>query len=100
MGWRRLIVGGQSRGARNVPQMLDTPGLADAVIAISPAAHGEGGSRLMSSQTDELRRIDRPPGFSGHGAGGDPHFAELYGPALLDLVEPAGSFRGLLRGKP
>jgi hypothetical protein len=139
IGWRRLIVGGQSRGAWNALQMLDTPALADAVVAISPAAHGEGGSPFMSSQTDELRRIiervpadsgsalafvqfagdpfigdaerrrdliervrprlsrlliiDRPVGFSGHGAGADPRFAELYGPALLDMAGPTGSFR-------
>ena len=49
MGWRRIIAGGQSRGAWNALQMLDTPGLADAVIAISPAAHGECGSPFMSS---------------------------------------------------
>ncbi len=39
-GWRQVIVGGQSRGAWNSLQMLDTPGLADAVIAISPANFG------------------------------------------------------------
>lgn len=37
-GWRLVIVGGQSRGAWNALQMLDTPGLADAVIAVSPAS--------------------------------------------------------------
>jgi hypothetical protein len=37
-GWRMLVVGGQSRGAWNSLQMLDTPGLADAVIAVSPAS--------------------------------------------------------------
>ncbi len=36
-GWRTVVVGGQSRGAWNSLQVLDTPGLADAVIAISPA---------------------------------------------------------------
>ena len=139
MGWRRVIVGGQSRGAWNALQMLDTPGLADVVVAISPAAQGECGGPFMSSQTDELRRIadgvatwtesvlafvqfagdryigdadrrrdlssnsrprlsgllmiDRPVGFSGHGAGADPRFAELYGPALLDLADWTGRFR-------
>ena len=37
--------------------------------------------------------IDRPVGFSGHGAGADPRFAELYGPALLDLADWTGRFR-------
>ena len=37
-GWRMLVVGGQSRGAWNSLQMLDTPGLADVVIAVSPAS--------------------------------------------------------------
>ena len=36
-GWRMVVVGGQSRGAWNSLQVLDTPGLADAVVAISPA---------------------------------------------------------------
>jgi hypothetical protein len=36
-GWRTVVVGGQSRGAWNSLQVLDTPGLADAVIAVSPA---------------------------------------------------------------
>jgi hypothetical protein len=139
MGWRRVIVGGQSRGAWNALQTLDMPGLADVVVAISPAAQGECGSPFMSSQTDELRRIvddvapltksalafvqfagdpyigdagrrrdlverlrprlsglltiDRPVGFRGHGAGADPRFAELYGPALLGVAERTGSFR-------
>src|SRR5208337_3231457 len=37
-GWRMLVVGGQSRGGWNSLQMLDTPGLADAVVAVSPAS--------------------------------------------------------------
>ncbi|MBV8588536.1 MAG: alpha/beta hydrolase, partial [Acetobacteraceae bacterium] len=139
IGWRRVIVGGQSRGAWNALQMMDTPGLADVIVAISPAAQGEGGSPFMSSQTDELRRIvdgvetasasrlgfvqfegdtyigdpdrrrelieqlrprlarlmviDRPVGFSGHFAGGQARFAEIYGPALLGLALPAGPLR-------
>ncbi len=39
-GWRKLVVGGQSRGAWNSLEMLSEPGLADAVIAISPANFG------------------------------------------------------------
>lgn len=39
-GWRKIVVGGQSRGAWSSLQILDTPGLADAVIAVSPALLG------------------------------------------------------------
>jgi hypothetical protein len=45
-GWRMMVVGGQSRGAWNSLQVLDTPGLADAVIAVSPA-------RFSSQTTQE-----------------------------------------------
>ena len=53
-GWRTLVVGGQSRGAWNSLQMLDTPGLADAVIAISPANLN---FTLRGSEAAELHRI-------------------------------------------
>lgn len=43
MGWRKIVVGGQSRGAWTSLEILNTPGLADAVIAVSPAWAGEGG---------------------------------------------------------
>ena len=36
-GWKLVVVGGQSRGAWNSLQILDSPGLADAVVAVSPA---------------------------------------------------------------
>ena len=53
-GWRMLVVGGQSRGAWNSLQMLDTPGLADAVIAVSPASFN---ATTMGSQAAELYLI-------------------------------------------
>lgn len=53
-GWRMLVVGGQSRGARNSLQMLDTPGLADAVIAVSPASLD---SNAIAVQAAEVYRI-------------------------------------------
>lgn len=56
-GYARLVVGGQSRGAWNALQVLDTPGLADAVIAIAPAAHGPRGSPAQAFALDDLRRI-------------------------------------------
>lgn len=57
LGYRSVVVGGESRGAWNGLQMLDTPGLADAVVAISAAAHGTGGSTGLSAQYDDLRAI-------------------------------------------
>jgi hypothetical protein len=53
-GWRMVIVGGQSRGAWNSLQMLDTPGLADAVIAVSPASLN---TQLRGQEGAELYRI-------------------------------------------
>jgi hypothetical protein len=53
-GWRMVIAGGQSRGAWNSLQMLDTPGLADAVIAISPANFSG-----QTTQETDLSRILR-----------------------------------------
>lgn len=41
-GYRRIVVGGQSRGGWNALMMLAEPGLADAVVAIAPARHGDG----------------------------------------------------------
>ncbi len=37
--------------------MLDTAGLADVVIAASPAAHGSGASTNLSAQDDDLRQL-------------------------------------------
>jgi dienelactone hydrolase len=51
-GWHTVIVGGQSRGAWNALQMLDTPGLADAVIAVSPASFVN-----QFAQESDLHRI-------------------------------------------
>lgn len=39
-GWHHIVVVGQSRGAYTAMQALDTPGLADVVIAGAPAAYG------------------------------------------------------------
>jgi hypothetical protein len=56
-GYERVVAGGQSRGAWNALQALDTPGLMDAVIAIAPAAHGPRGSPAQAWALDDLRRI-------------------------------------------
>ncbi|MBV8523409.1 MAG: hypothetical protein JOY71_15010, partial [Acetobacteraceae bacterium] len=57
LGWRVVVAGGESRGGWTSLQILNTPGLADAVIAISPAAHGSGGSLRLLAQTDDFRRM-------------------------------------------
>lgn len=57
MGYRRIVAGGESRGGWTSLQMLDAPGAADAVIAISPAAQGTAASALHLTQADDLRRI-------------------------------------------
>jgi len=49
-----LVVGGQSRGGWNSLQMLDTPGLADAVVAVSPASLN---SSMTTAQAAEIYRI-------------------------------------------
>ena len=41
-GWKHITVAGQSRGAYNALQVLDTPGLADVVIAGAAGAYGYG----------------------------------------------------------
>lgn len=56
-GYRKVIAAGQSRGGWTALQMLSQPGLADAVIALSPAAQGMAGSGNLFSQSDELRRL-------------------------------------------
>ncbi len=56
-GYRLVVAAGQSRGGWTSLQMLDTAGLADVVIATSPAAHGSGGSTNLSAQDDDLRRL-------------------------------------------
>jgi pimeloyl-ACP methyl ester carboxylesterase len=81
-GYHRIIVAGQSRGGWNALQMIDTPELADAVLAFSPAAQGTGASLEQLAQLDELRRIvDRAPAsklrlaviqFDGDWYSGDP----------------------------
>lgn len=57
LGYRHIVVGGQSRGGWNALQVLDRPGLADVAIAIAPAAHGQGGSMNLLAQNDQLRTI-------------------------------------------
>jgi hypothetical protein len=51
------VVGGQSRGAWNALQALEQPGLADAVVAVAPAAHGAKGSAAWAWALDDLRQV-------------------------------------------
>ncbi len=56
-GYRTVVAAGQSRGGWTSLQALDTAGLADVVIAASPAAHGSGGSTNLLAQDDDLRQL-------------------------------------------
>ena len=56
-GYARVVVGGQSRGAWNALQALERPGLADAVVAVAPAAHGATGSAAWAWALDDLRQV-------------------------------------------
>ncbi|HYZ33971.1 MAG TPA: alpha/beta hydrolase, partial [Crenalkalicoccus sp.] len=56
-GYARVVIGGQSRGGWNALQLLDQPGLVDAVVAMAPAAHGARGSPAWAWAVDDLRRV-------------------------------------------
>jgi dienelactone hydrolase len=56
-GYKRVVIGGQSRGAWNALQALAAPGLVDGVIAIAPAAHGPTGSPAWAWALDDLMRV-------------------------------------------
>ncbi|WP_158742213.1 hypothetical protein [Acidisphaera sp. L21] len=56
-GYRLVVAAGQSRGGWTSLQILDTAGLADVVIATSPAAHGSGASLNLTAQDDDLRAL-------------------------------------------
>lgn len=88
-GYQFVIVGGQSRGGWNALQMLDTSGAADAVVAVSPAAHGQGPGSRVSHQLTDLRHImdAMPPSrtrvaivqFADDGFSADPEWrAEMF----------------------
>jgi hypothetical protein len=56
-GYRRVVVAGQSRGGWNALMALDTPGLAEAHIAIAPAAIGDLGEEGQQRQLAALRAV-------------------------------------------
>lgn len=58
-GYGRIVIGGQSRGAWNALQALDTPGLVDGVVAVAPAAHGATGSPAWAWALDDLQQVVR-----------------------------------------
>jgi hypothetical protein len=58
-GWRMVVAGGQSRGAWNSLQILDTSGLADAVIAVSPASFSN--QTMQEADLYGILHADRSP---------------------------------------
>jgi pimeloyl-ACP methyl ester carboxylesterase len=50
--YRRIVVAGHSRGAWIALTVLAHPGLADAVVAVSPAAHGTREERKAQAMAD------------------------------------------------
>jgi pimeloyl-ACP methyl ester carboxylesterase len=52
LGYRRVIVAGHSRGAWIALTVLAHPGLADGVVAFSPAAHGTREERKAQAMAD------------------------------------------------
>jgi pimeloyl-ACP methyl ester carboxylesterase len=56
-GYARVVVAGHSRGGWTALSALERPGLADVVIAVAPAAHGQGGSTTLAAQFDQLRAM-------------------------------------------
>jgi hypothetical protein len=63
-GYRRIIAGGQSRGAWNSLEMLHTAGLADVIIALAPAREGTASGINLRGQSDDFRAMlsDLPHG--------------------------------------
>ncbi len=81
-GYRRVIAGGESRGGWTSLQMLDAPGAADVIIAISPSAQGTASSSLHLTQADDLARIFSAASAPGPRLavaefGGDPYAGDL-----------------------
>lgn len=66
-GYRRIVVGGHSRGGWIALTVLARPGLADAVAALSPAAHGTDPARRAQAMADwtALMRAVVPGGPPG-----------------------------------
>ena len=52
LGYRRVIIAGHSRGAWIALTTLAHPGLADAVVAFDPAAHGRRDDRKARAMAD------------------------------------------------
>jgi hypothetical protein len=91
-GWRMVVAAGQSRGAWNSLQVLDTAGLADVVIALSPAAHGLGPH--TSAQASDLRHMLE----SAEPSGARVAFAQFSGDPYAGVPDDRpGMFQDLLR---
>lgn len=51
-GYQRIVVAGHSRGAWIALTAMAHPGLADAIVAVSPAAHGTRPDRQVQARAD------------------------------------------------
>ncbi|WP_052388836.1 alpha/beta hydrolase [Belnapia moabensis] len=116
-GYRRIILGGQSRGGwQSIMAASAHPGLVDAVIATAPAAHGEASrANNLASGLEDFRRLlaGLPPGgprlavaiFDGDDFDPDPEArarlleeAAQRRPAPVLALWPAGSQPTPIRG--
>jgi len=60
MGYRRVILGGESRGGwQALMAATERPDLVDAVLATAPAAHGEVGKAADEARADALEDFQR-----------------------------------------
>ena len=58
-GWKKIVAGGQSRGGWTSLQMLSAGGLADAVIAVSPA-YFSGGTDNSADMYRAIQSVRSP----------------------------------------
>ncbi len=90
-GYRRVVVAGQSRGAWNALQALDTPGLAEVTIAIAPAALAAMDEAGQARQMAALREV-----LAAAAPGGRVAVANFQGDPFDGLPEErAAALRGL-----
>ncbi|MBV9250371.1 MAG: alpha/beta hydrolase, partial [Acetobacteraceae bacterium] len=92
LGWRTVVVGGQSRGAWNSLQMLSSPGLVDGVIAVSPASLSGG----RAAQDAELHRLLRGANSSSTRVAIAQFKSDIY---VADPDDRAREMQDLLRGR-
>ena len=78
MGYKQIVVGGQSRGAWNALQTLAVPGLVDGIVAISPASLNYAQAYMQRAELQRLLGDANSPNakvvvveFAGDGYAGD-----------------------------